>query len=293
MPEHVSLKSPSHLKAIDTITPKIMDRRRILAPSDSKIPVVGESSGPEPPKRHFSPKEGVRSFFIKTGLSNNANGLAFLEVDDTIVEVSVFGPRPIKGSFIDRASFSVECKFLPYITQPKEILYNGGASQGNGRSSLTPIEQKVSSYLETAFLPAILLEKYPKSTIDVFVNVLSFNSNTSSLLNLISWAVNCTSLALVDSGIEIRDLVTSGHAKYLGGKAVLDPQITSESDLVEGTECCASYMAMKNNEVVALWIEGNDDTEVSEELLLALVNACQEMSRVVRENINGYLVLAE
>lgn len=269
-----------------------MDRRRILAPTDSKIPVVGQSSGPERPKRQFSAKEGVRSFFIKTGLSNNANGLAFLEVNDTIVEVSVFGPRPIKGSFIDRASFSVECKFLPYITQPNELLFNGGASQGNGRSSLTPIEQKISSYIETAFLPALMLEKYPKSTIDVFVNVLSFNSNTSSLLNLISWAVNCTSLALVDSGIEIRDLVTSGHAKYIDGETVLDSQITSESDLLVGTECCASYMAMKNNEMAALWIEGNDDTEVTEELLLAVTSACQEMSQVVRENINGYLLQA-
>ncbi|SGZ55629.1 CIC11C00000003070 [Sungouiella intermedia] len=269
-----------------------MDRRRILVPSEAKVPILGQSSGAERPKRQFTPSEGVRSFFIKTGLSNNANGLAFLEVDDTIIEVSVFGPRPIKGSFIDRASFSVECKFLPYITQPNELLYNGGASQGNGRSSLTPIEQKISTYLETAFLPALMLEKYPKSTIDVFVNVLSFNSNTSSLLNLISWAVNCTSLALVDSGIEVRDLVTCGHVKYVDGKVELDPQISSENDSRIGTECCASFMAMKNNEVVALWIEGNDDTEVTEELLQTLTNACEEMSGIVRQNINGFLLQA-
>lgn len=266
------------------------DRRRILGPADAKIPTWGQSSGPLPPKRQFAAKSGVRSFFIKTGLSNNANGLAFLEIDDTIIEVSVFGPRPIKGSFIDRASFSVECKFLPYITQPNELLYNGGASQSNGRSSLTPIEQKISSYVETAFLPAILLEKYPKSTIDVFINVLSFNSNTSTLLNLITWAVNCTSLAMVDSGIELRDLVTCGHVRYADGETRLDPQISAELDSPTGIECCASFMTLKNNEVVALWVEGNDDTEVTEELLRALTTGCQNMSQLVRENINGYLL---
>lgn len=266
------------------------DRRRILGPADAKAPTLGQSSGELPAKRHFPQKDGVRSFFIKTGLTSNANGLAFLEIDDTIIEVSVFGPRPIKGSFIDRASFSVESKFLPYITQPNEVLFNGGSSQSLGRNSLTAIEQRISSYVETAFLPAILLEKYPKSTIDIFINVISFNSNTSTLLNLITWAVNCTSLALVDSGIELRDLVTCGHVKYADGEAKPDPQLSAESETATGTECCASFLTMKNNEVVALWVEGNDDTEVSEDLLLKLIAGCQTMSQTVRENINGYLL---
>lgn len=266
------------------------DRRRILGPTDAVIPTLGLSSGEARQKKQFPSKDGVRSFFIKTGLTRNANGLAFLEVDDTIIEVSVFGPRPIKGSFIDRASFSVECKFLPYITQPNEVLYNGGTSQANGRPGLTAIEQKVSTYVETAFLPALLLEKYPKSTIDVFINVLSFNSNSSSLLNLISWVVNCTSLAMVDSGIELRDIVTSGHVRLVNGKTVLDPKISEEQESVTGIECCASFMSMQNNEILAFWVEGNDDIEILGETLADLTTGCLEMSRLVRQNINGYLL---
>lgn len=266
------------------------DRRRILGPSDAKIPRLGKSSGATTEKKQLNAKDGVRSFFIKTGLTNNANGLAYLEVGDTVIEVSVFGPRPIKGSFIDRASFSVECKFLPYITQPNEVLYNGGVTQGMGRAGLTPIEQKISSHIETAFLPAILLEKYPKSTIDVFVNVLSFNSNTSSLLNLITWAVNCTLLAMVDSGIELRDLVTSGYVTVVDGKAKLDSQISEDSSPADGVECSASFLTMKNKEMVAFWVDGTDATEITEELLVTLTSGCEQMSLLVRENINGYLL---
>lgn len=262
------------------------DRRRILGPNDAKIPRLGKLSGREAEKKQLPANDGVRKFFIKTGLTSNANGLAFLEVGESVVEVSVFGPRPIKGSFIDRASFSVETKFLPYITQPNEILYNGEKAQTMGRSGLTAIEQKISSHIETAFLPAIILEKYPKSTIDVFVNVLSFNSNTTSLLNLITWCVNCTLLAMVDSGIELRDLVTSGYASVTGNVARLDSPVCDDTNV----ECTASFLTMKNNEMTSLWVDGSDATEVTEDLLVKLTSACSEMSQLVRENINGYLL---
>lgn len=263
------------------------DRKRILGPSDARVPIMGLSSAPATaPVKKIRP-DSVRNFFVKTGLTKNANGLAFLEVDDTVLEVSVFGPRPIKGLFIDRASFSVECKFLPYITQPNEVIFNNGGQQ-NGRTGLTNIEHRISTYVETAFLPALLLEKYPKSTIDVFINVVSFNSTKSTLLNLISWVVNCTSLALVDSGIELRDMVTSGQVK-LGETLVMDPEISTEEDTTAGVECVASFMSMKNNELVAFWIEGNDDDEVSEEKLATLIEGCGNMSEKIRRNINGYL----
>lgn len=273
-------------------TPLFMntDRRRILGPSDARVPVIGLSSGALAPATEKPQVPGeIRRFFVKTGLTKNANGLAYLEVDDTVLEVSVFGPRPIKGLFIDRASFSVECKFLPYITQPNEVIFNSGGQQ-NGRTGLTNIEHRISTYVETAFLPAILLVKYPKSTIDVFVNVVSFNSTKSTLLNLISWVVNCTSLAMVDSGIELRDMVTSGQVK-LGKELITDPQISSEEDAEAGLECVASFMSMKNNELVAFWVEGDKDGQVTEEDTTKLLGGCASMSDKIRHNINGYLLL--
>lgn len=271
------------------------DRRRILGPSDAKIPILGASSALQTSESSFSAEkspaasqnrssDNVRSFFLKSGLTKNANGLAYLEVGDCILEVAVFGPRPIRGLFVEKASFSVECKFLPYITQPEESIYNGASQTPQGRPGLTPIEHKVSAFVETAFLPALLLEKYPKSTIDVFITVVAFNSQTASLLNLAAWTINCTSLALVDAGIEMRDLVSAGHVSISGEKTVLDPQL----DPSAATECVASYMEMQNNELVAFWIEGG---EVSLDILLRLMAGCETMSLVVRKNINGLMLL--
>ncbi|OBA23037.1 hypothetical protein METBIDRAFT_37274 [Metschnikowia bicuspidata var. bicuspidata NRRL YB-4993] len=265
------------------------DRRRILGPADAVRPVAAPPVSAENTARHH-PDEPVRKFFIKTGLSKNANGLAYLEIDDTIIEVGIFGPRPIKGLFVNRASFTVETKFLPHVTQPSEVLFNGSQAAANGRLLLTNIEQKLSTFVETAFLPAVLLEKYPKSTIDVFVNVLAFNANTSSMLNLAAWIINCTSLAMVDSGIEVRDMVTCGHVKTCSGLAEMDALIATDSDAEKGTECVASFMAMHNNDMVAVWVQGSDGDGVSESVMLQLLEGCQEMSTIVRKNLNGFLL---
>lgn len=263
------------------------DRRRILGPAGAKIPVLGVSSdasvAPAPLPAESRSAAGVRRFFLKSGLTKNANGLAYLEVGDAIVEVSVFGPRPIRGLFVDKALFSVDCKFLPYISQPQEKVYNGPSQHQNGRPGLTAIEHKVASFVETAFLSALLLQKYPKSTIDVFITVIAYNPQTLSLLNLMAWAVNCTSVAMVDAALEMRDVVSAGHVAVCGDAHAVDSHLDS------GSECVASYMAMQNNQVVAFWMEGGT---VVPESLLRLMEACERMSAEVRRNINGFLLLA-
>lgn len=253
------------------------DRRRLLGPSDTRYPVFPAQASHDKPS-------GIRKFFVGTGLSKNANGLAYLEVEDTVIEVSIFGPRPIRGLFIERASFSVECKFSPYLTQPNEVLFNS-ADRQMGRTSLTNVEHKLSTFVETAFLPAVLLEKYPKSTIDVFVTVVAFNSKMYSLQNLASWVVNCTTMALVDSGVEIRDMVTCGHVLLQDDEVVADPQAD------ERTECVALFMTMKNNEMVAFWVDGGE--ALLETTLEQLLGGCLLMAHDIRHNLNGVLLKAQ
>lgn len=268
------------------------DRRRLTGPSDVKTPLRGISLGASTlPKKFTPPDSSPRKFFVKSGLTKNANGLAYLEAGTTIVEVGVYGPRPIRGSFIDRASFSVECKFLPYLTQPNEVIFNGSEKR-NARTSLTHIEHRISKYVETAFLPSICLEKYPKSAIDIYVNVIAFDAQTQTLSNLVAWVVNCTALALVDSAIEVKDLVTGGHARMEhDGEVKMDAVVDSGDETVEGTECVASFMKMHENQMVAIWVESNGSLEVDEQGLEKLMNGCDTMATEVRKNLNGYLLL--
>lgn len=273
----------------------------MLGPTNTIIPNIGILLDPKKETNALKEPNDIRPFFLKTGIIANANGLAYLEVGNTILEVQVYGPRPIRGSFVERASFLVECKFLPHIFQPHEVALNGtdlssnsNTCGSNWRQGLTNIEQRILTYLETALLPSIVLEKYPKSTIDVFVSVLALedvrgepDEHKTLLLNLIGWAVNCSSLALVDSGIEVKDIVTSGNVQYTPASG------QSECDAIEGQEntldALVSFMNMKNDEIVGLWLEGYQQ-QVSEEAVLHMIDGCDSMAKRVRANINAFLV---
>lgn len=270
------------------------DRRRLLGPSNTIIPSVGISSNAdsiEVEKNDTRSKDQIRKFFLKTSTIENANGSAYLEVGNTIIQASIFGPRPIHGSFVNRASLSVECKFLPYISQPGDSIFNtqdtfNNNSNGFGKTELTNVEQKISSYIETCLLPSIILEKYPKSTIDIFINIISIDETANSnslLLNLINWIVNCSSLALVDAGIELKDIVTSGQVRLIDGEIIMDP---ISSDL--GVDALISFMNLRNDEIVGIWLEGGDD--LNDEAIETIIKGCNAMSKKIRSNINSYLL---
>lgn len=283
------------------------DRRRILGPLGMIHPNIPHTQ----PSTTSTTKSSssIPSFFLKHSVITNANGSAYLEINNTIIEVSIFGPRPIRGSFIDRATLSIECKFLPNISpQPQSNIFNDGSK--NIRTGMTNVEHKLSNYLESCFLPCLVLEKYPKSTIDIQVSIISVdkemlndddgrtNNDNSSLLWLCQWMVCCCSLALVDSGIEMRDIVSSGQVRYTkSGKVLINPignttNEKEEDDEEEGVDALVSFMNLKNDEIVGIWFESNDDEKVplDESQMEKLIEECNKMSKIVRANINSYLI---
>lgn len=247
------------------------DRRRILGPSDARIPAIG-GLATESPQHQLNDE-----FYCKTNYVSNANGSSYVESNGNILTVSVFGPRPIKASFIDQASVSVEVKFLPHLiseeSQTIQHLIKGQAQNPNGRPGLTLIEHQISQFIETCLVHCILLSKYPKLTIDLHISVLEFNGN---IMDLVKWIVCGCSLALVDSGIEIKDIVTAGYIKNSDDMVIDD-------DLQLDIDCLVSFMCLKN-EIVGIWVNGDlkdlDNT----------IEHCSEMAKKIRSNVNSYLL---
>lgn len=288
------------------------DRRRLLGPSGMIIPNI-----PKQQQKSIitttttTSTSTIPSFFLKHSIIDNANGSAYLEINNTIIEVSIFGPRPIRGSFIDRASVSVDCKFLPHIIQPMGSIFNdtttsgvgggGGISSSNRgyRTGMNNIEHKLSSYLETCVLSSLILEKYPKSTIDIQISIISIDKEIGGghlLLWLLQWITCCCSLALVDSGIEMKDIISSGQVRLTKlGKIIIGGN--SDKTLTEdGIDGLVSFMNLKNDEIVGIWFEGEGDDNNNENSLLnesnmeKLIIECNKMSKIIRANLNSYLI---
>ncbi|KAG5366462.1 Exosome complex component mtr3 [Yarrowia sp. B02] len=257
------------------------DRRRVLGPSDA-VPFTLDNIKPsEAPQTSLNPG----NIFIKTGVVENANGSAYLEFDNIKIVAIVHGPRPMRGLFTTSAILNVDTKFLPtslcdiesktaLVSSTQLTQYIRSASSTQSSS----LQKNVSSYVHTSLLPSILVEKYPKSTIDVSISVLSSSNNTKTT---VAAAVSCAGAALADSGLECTDVVTAGSV-LLGDEIVVAPSRAPTNE-VDGV---VSYMAA-SKKIVGMWIEGGT---VSEKDMDEVFDKTEQMAREVRGVVHGVLL---
>lgn len=228
------------------------DRRRILPPANARPLVFSSSSKSTEEQTENVQLEDIQSqvskTFIKTGLIGNANGSAFLEYDGNIISVSVYGPRPVRGTFTEKTTLDVHLD-----DNTKEI------------SSL--LNKKICGFIENNFTTVINLNKYPKSGISIFVNILNISNLKESGLLILSLISNATTLALIDSGIEIIDIVSSAYDE--------------ESNTV--------ISFIKKEEIVGLLSDSNKTFSNSSDFR-KIINKLNIDSKVVKSSIIQFLI---
>jgi len=143
-----------------------------------------------------------QDIFMKTDCVSEASGSSFIEIGNTKLLVSCYGPREIarKDEYDFKISnLNVEFRFASFscFMQRKATL----AQRDQG-----PDEKNFSTVIEEGLKPSILLHKYPKSQIDLYILCLQ---NDLDSRNIISASIMASSLALANASIELYDLVAS------------------------------------------------------------------------------------
>ncbi|KAK2380267.1 Exosome complex component RRP41-like [Trifolium repens] len=201
-----------------------------------------------------------RPAFFRTGAVNAASGSAYAEFGNTKVIVSVFGPRESKKAMMYSDTGRLNCN-VSYTTFSTPI-------RGQGSD-----HKEHSSMLQKALEGAIILESFPKTTVDVFALVLE--SSGSDLPVVISVA----SLALADAGILMYDLVASVSVSCLGKNLVIDP-ISEEENCQDGSlmiTCMPSRY-----EITQLTVTGEWSTSKINEGMQLCLDACAKLAKIMR-----------
>jgi len=148
-----------------------------------------------------------RPTVIKAGVVQNADGSAMIIQGETKITVAVYGPREVFPKHLtDAAKAYLSCKYdMAAFSTPERS--RPGASR---RST------EISKIMRDALAPAIFLEKYPKTKIDVYAEVTNANAGTRCA------AITAAAVALADAGIEMRDLVVAIASGKADGKVILD-----------------------------------------------------------------------
>jgi len=149
----------------------------------------------------------LRPIRMQVGVLSNADGSALVEFGKTKVIAAVYGPRePIQKFMVlpDRAVLRVRYHMAPFST--------------TDRKSPAPSRREVelSKVIREALEPVLLTEYFPRTTIDVFIEVLQADGGTRTA------GVTAASLALADAGIPMKALVGGVAVGKVNGVIVLD-----------------------------------------------------------------------
>lgn len=168
------------------------------------------------------------------------------------------------SSYIESRSHKVVCT----VSSPSEFsdLSSTEEYQRHSQAQLSIISP-FSSTVKSALESMILLEKYPKSLIEVKIQILAGDENEALV-----FVLNAASLAILDSGIEVKDTLIASNVGLENGSIV-----SGGNSMVLGL--------LVNTEKISV-IDMNCEANAHEAELL--IQACFDISRqmftVVKSN---------
>jgi exosome complex component RRP41 len=181
----------------------------------------------------------LRPIKIEAGVLKRADGSAYVEWGKNKVMAAVYGPRECHPRHLqDPAKGLVRCK------------YNMIAFSVSDRKRPGPDRRSVeiSKIISEALEYVVFTEQFPRTSIDVYVEVLQANAGTRCA------GLTAASVALADAGIPMRDLIPSVAVGKVEDTLVLD--LAKEEDNF-GQADLPMAIVPRTGEVVLLQMDGH------------------------------------
>lgn len=221
------------------------------------------------------PKE-LRPIKIESGVLPNADGSAYIEMGRNKIVVGVFGPRemhPKRLSMPNAATLRCRYHMAPFSVDPRR-------SPAPSRR-----DNEISMVMRYALEPAVFLERYPRSAIDVYAEILEADGGTRTA------SINAATVALVDAGIPMRDLVSSCAAGKIDDTIILD--LGDYEDKEGQADVPVAYMP-KLGKVTLLQMDGVLTPDEFEQCVNLAIEGCNQIYQVQLEALKKkYGVTAE
>ncbi|HWQ50015.1 MAG TPA: exosome complex exonuclease Rrp41 [Methanosarcina sp.] len=203
----------------------------------------------------------IRPMKIEIGVLSRADGSCYLEWGRNKVLVGVFGPREAHPRRSQRADTAV----IRYKYNMASFSVEDRARPGPSRRSI-----EISKVSREAFEPVIMAELFPKTAIDIFVEVLQADAGTRTA------AINASSIALADAGIPMKGLVTSCAFGKVDGQIVLD--LNKEED--NYGEADFPVAMTQDGEITLLQMDGNLTPEEIRKGFELVKKGCKEILEI-------------
>ncbi|OGD45914.1 exosome complex exonuclease Rrp41 [Candidatus Bathyarchaeota archaeon RBG_16_57_9] len=207
----------------------------------------------------------LRPIHIESGVLPNADGSAYIEMGRNKIIAGVYGPREMHPKRLSKPNMGVlRCRYhmAPFSVDPRR-------SPAPSRR-----DTEISMVMRDCLEPALFLERYPRSVIDVFVEIIQADGGTRCA------SINAAAVALADAGIPMKDLVSACAAGKYEGRLILD--LGDYEDKKGESDMPVAYMP-KFEQVTLLQMEGIMTREETEECVRLAVDGCKKIYEIQKE----------
>ena len=157
----------------------------------------------------------LRPISLQVGVMKNADGSAYIEWGKNKIMAAVYGPKEVHPKhqvLPDRALLRCRYHMAPFSVDERK----------NPAPSRREIE--ISKVIREALEPAVIVEDYPRTAIEVWVEVLQSDGGSRCA------GITAASLALADAGINMRDLVVGCSCGLIEDTVVSDLDDTEDKE---------------------------------------------------------------
>jgi exosome complex component RRP41 len=207
----------------------------------------------------------LRPIKIEAGVLKRADGSAYVEFGKNKVLAAVYGPRECHPRHMQNpAKAIVQCKYnmISFSVSDRK-------RPGPDRRSV-----EISKIISEAFEYVVFTENFPRTSIDIYIEVLQANAGTRCA------GLTAASVALADAGIPMRDLVPAVAAGKVNDQVVLD--LNKEEDNF-GQADLPIAMIPRTGEVLLMQMDGRMTTAEFDRAVELATGACQKIYVLQKE----------
>ncbi|MCI4396221.1 MAG: exosome complex exonuclease Rrp41 [Thermoprotei archaeon] len=209
----------------------------------------------------------LRPISMDVGVLKNAQGSALVSYGKTTVLAAVYGPRealPRHMTLPDRAILRVRYHMAPFSTTERKS------------PAPTRREVELSKVIRESLEASVFTELYPRTTIDIFIEVLQADGGTRTT------SLTAASMALADAGIPMKDLIAGVAVGKVNGKLVLDINEAEDS----GGEADMPVAMMPNlGKIVLLQLNGTLTRDEFKEAMKMSIKAIKEIYLIQKQTL--------
>ncbi|KAL1132265.1 hypothetical protein AAG570_010222 [Ranatra chinensis] len=218
----------------------------------------------------------LRKVHCKLGIYGHADGSAFLQQGNTKVIATVYGPHEPRQVFKSR---------VPHDSALVVCDYSLSAFSSGDRRKRLHSDRKTTDLtinLQKALTSAIKTELYPRTQIDIIVQVLEADGGNFAT------SINAATLALVNSGIAMKEYVVCCTAS-LGNGNVPMLDITHLEETLGGSTLTVAMMP-HSKQIALLDLSDRFHVDYLEDVMSLAQKGCDEIYKILDNEVRLHMI---